>query len=154
MPPHTFDTLSASRRLREAGMPEDVAEAVVTVFQHAKASVDFDQLVTKSDIAEMATKADIAEMATKGDIANMATKADIADMATKADVADMATKADIADMATKADIAAIRDEMVTRSDLHILRADISEKFRQHTLAMLGGMAALLGLFTLVGKLVA
>jgi len=48
MTPFAFDTLSASKRLREAGMAEGVAEAVVAVFQHATASVDFGQLATKA----------------------------------------------------------------------------------------------------------
>ena len=117
MTPFAFDTLSASKRLREAGMAEGVAEAVVAVFQHPTASVDFSQL------------------------------------ATKADIADMVTKADIADMATKAEVAALRSEMATKTDLHALRADVSEKLRQQTLGMLGGMAALLGLFTLIGKVI-
>lgn len=95
MTPFAFDTLSASKRLREAGMAEGMAEAVVAVFQHATASVDFGQLATKADIADMVTRADIADMVTRADIADMATKSDIADMATKSDIADMATKSDL-----------------------------------------------------------
>ena len=77
MTPFAFDTLSASKRLREAGMAEGVAEAVVAVFQHATASVDFSLLATKADLLGLATKADIADMATKADIADMATKTDL-----------------------------------------------------------------------------
>ena len=142
MTPFAFDTLSASKRLREAGMSEGVAEAVVAVFQHATASVDFGQLATKTDIAHMATKTDIADMATKADIADMATKADIAEMATKADIAEMATKADIADMATKADIARLATkadiadmatkadiaDMATKSDLEVLHQAVKRDF--------------------------
>ncbi|MDP1738265.1 MAG: hypothetical protein Q8L23_12615 [Caulobacter sp.] len=61
MTPFAFDTLSASKRLREAGMAEGVAEAVVAVFQHATASVDFGQLATKADLElhRAGTKADL-----------------------------------------------------------------------------------------------
>jgi len=133
MTPFAFDTLSASKRLREAGMSEGVAEAVVAVFQHATASVDFGQLATKTDIAHMATKTDIADMATKADIAEMATKADIAEMATKADIARLATKSDIADMATKADIAEMAAkadiaDMATKSDLEVLHQAVKRDF--------------------------
>ena len=68
MTPFAFDTLNASKRLREAGMAEGVAEAVVSVFQHAAAMPDISHLATRVDVADMATKADIADMATKGDI--------------------------------------------------------------------------------------
>lgn len=108
MTPFAFDTLSAAKRLREAGMAEGVAEgvaeAVVAVFRHATASVDFSQLAAKADLTDRLTRADITDMATK-------------------------------------------------ADLHALRADVGETLRQQTLGMLGGMAALLGLFTWVGKLV-
>ena len=57
MTPFSFDTLGASKQLREAGMPEGMAEAVVSVFQHAAASPDISHLATKDDVADMATKA-------------------------------------------------------------------------------------------------
>jgi hypothetical protein len=136
MTPYTFDTLSASKQLREAGMSEGVAEAVVAVFQHATSGVDLSDLATRADLDALRVT-----MATKADLDRFATKLDIADMATRADLAGLATKADIADMATK-------------TDLHGLRADFSEKLRQHTLAMLGGMGVLFGIFTMLGKLIA
>ena len=157
MTPYTFDTLSASKQLREAGMSEGVAEAVVAVFQHATSGVDLSELATRADLDALhsivATKAELDElrlaMATKADLdelrLTMATKTDLGElrltMATKADIADMATRGDIGDMATK-------------TDLYGLRADFSEKLRQHTLAMLGGMGVLLGIFTVLGKLIA
>lgn len=77
MTPFVFDTLSASKQLREAGMPEGVAEAVVSVFQHAAAMPDISHLATKADVEALrqATEADIAalrnEMATKEDLAKV-----------------------------------------------------------------------------------
>jgi hypothetical protein len=69
MTPFVFDTLSASKQLREAGMDEGVAEAVVSVFQHAAATPDISHLATKADIADMATKSELnllrAEMRTE-----------------------------------------------------------------------------------------
>ena len=141
MVPYTFDTLGASRQLRDAGMAEGVAEAVVAVFQHATSGIDLGELATKMDLNEVR-----AVMATKADLERLATKTDMERFATKADLDALRT-------ATKADIEALRGEMATKTDLHALRADVSEKFRQHTLSMLGGMAALLGLFTLVGKVI-
>lgn len=57
MTPFSFDTLGASKQLREAGMPEGMAEAVVSVFQHAATSPDISHLATKDDVADMATNA-------------------------------------------------------------------------------------------------
>lgn len=74
MTPYTFDTLSASKHLREAGMSEGVAEAVVSVFQHATSSIDFGQLATKADIADMATKADLERFATREDLHELSGK--------------------------------------------------------------------------------
>ncbi|MDP2259824.1 MAG: hypothetical protein Q8J89_08935 [Caulobacter sp.] len=66
MTPFWFDTLGASKQLREAGMPEGMAEAVVSVFQHAAMTPDIAHLATKADLealkAEMATKADLLEL--------------------------------------------------------------------------------------------
>ncbi|MDO9473684.1 MAG: hypothetical protein Q7J28_11555 [Caulobacter sp.] len=166
-----FDTLGASKQLRGAGMPEGMAEAVVSVFQHAAMTPDFSHLATKADLdvvkAEMATKADLdavkAEMATKADLkavrAEMATKADLnavrADMATKADLdavrAEMATKADIADMATKADLSELR--LAAKADLLELEVRIMERMRQQGWALMGGMTVLLAVSTAIGRLI-
>jgi len=71
--PFVFDTLSASKQLREAGMAEGVAEAVVSVFQHAAAMPDISHLATKADLEALgaATRADIAQLATKADLAEL-----------------------------------------------------------------------------------
>ena len=69
---YTFDTLEASKRLREAGMAEGVAEAVVAVFQHATTGLDLNHLATKADITVLRE-----ETATKGDISGLATKTDL-----------------------------------------------------------------------------
>jgi len=150
MTPFAFDTLSASKRLREAGMAEGVAEAVVSVFQHATASVDFGELATKVDLT--ALRGEIAtlrgEMATKSDILDMATKADLTalrgEMATKSDIADMARKADLDEirraMATKADL----ERFATREDLFALSAKLADKMMTHTLALGGLVVTLFG----------
>lgn len=132
MTPFVFDTLSASKQLREAGMPEGMAEAVVSVFQHA---------ATMPDISHLATKADL-------DALSVATKADLdaLSVATKADVASMATKSDIADMATKADIAEVRLEIAN------LRADLQAAIRQQGWLLLGGVGVLLTISNGLAKL--
>jgi ABC-type phosphate transport system ATPase subunit len=71
MAPFVFDTLSASKQLREAGMAEGVAEAVVSVFQHAATMPDISHLATKADVADMATRTYITNMATRDDIAQV-----------------------------------------------------------------------------------
>lgn len=134
MTPFPFDTLSASKQLREAGMPEGMAEAVVSVFQHA------------------AIPPDISDLATKSDIAGMATKADFVDMVRQADIADILRKQDIADMATRADLSELR--LAAKADLLELEVRIMERMRQQGWALLGGTAVLLAISTGIGRLIA
>jgi len=147
MTPFAFDTLSASKQLREAGMPEGVAEAVVAVFQHASAMPDISHLATKADVADMATKADVAGMATKADVAGMATKSDLEALAaaTRADVAGMATKSDL-----KAELEMLRHDM--RAGFADVRAEVSEKLRQQALLLLGGVTALVTMVNVTLKI--
>ena len=103
---YAIDTHASIKRLADAGVPDNQAEALVELMaqQH-------EDVATKADIAALqsATKADIAvlQSATKADIAaindkittlqsNMATKADIAMINNK--IATMATKIDLAEM--------------------------------------------------------
>jgi hypothetical protein len=133
MTPFAFDTLSASKRLREAGMAEGVAEAVVAVFQHATASVDLSKLATKADLAGLATKADIADMATKADTADMATKADLERFATKVDLDAHATE-------TKAEFIALRAEI--RTAFSDFDAKLSQRLLAYFLSLGGLMISL------------
>lgn len=121
MTPFVFDTLSASKRLREAGMEEGVAEAVVSVFQHAVEPIDISHLATKEDIADMATKADL-------DALRLATKADLA---------------------AKTDLATLKSEVSAdfKVETANLRADFNDKLRQQSWTMLGGMAVLFAIHT-------
>ena len=139
MTPYTFDTLSASKQLREAGMAEGVAEAVVAVFQHATSGVDLSELATKADLNElrstMATKADLNELR--------------ATMATKADIERCATKADLERFATTFELQTMRAEL--KADMSDLSARISDTLRIHTLIMVGGLGTLLALFTYVAR---
>jgi hypothetical protein len=57
--PATFDTLSASKRLRDAGVEEPAADAIVELMRYATNFPDISGLATKADIADVATKADI-----------------------------------------------------------------------------------------------
>ncbi|ATC25457.1 hypothetical protein EIB18_13090 [Caulobacter vibrioides] len=52
-----FDTLSASKRLRDAGMDQPVAEAIVELVQQTTMLPDISDLATKSELA--ATRADL-----------------------------------------------------------------------------------------------
>ena len=143
MTPFAFDTLSASKRLREAGMAEGVAEAVVAVFQHATASVDFSLLATKADLLGLATKADIADMATKADIADMATKADIADMATKTDL-------EMLHAAIKSDFAVQASEV--KLELSQLELRVQKRSDQQMWGVIGLLSGVIMLATAAIKL--
>jgi len=83
MSPFAFDTLSASKQLREAGMSEGVAEAVVSVFQHAAAMPDISHLATKADLdaQRVMTKSDLdaqsAAMKADLDALRLMTKSDL-----------------------------------------------------------------------------
>jgi len=155
-----FDTLSASRRLREAGMDERTAEAVVALVQQTAQRPDISALATKDDVRDMVTRADLREMATKADISEMATKADLRDMATKADLREMASKADVSEMASKSDLrdmATKAELLVTKlelkSEIASLEARLSEKLRLQGWALLGGVAVLMTISTALIKLV-
>lgn len=131
MTPFVFDTLSASKQLREAGMAEGVAEAVVSVFQHASATPDISHLATKADL-------DALSVATKADLEALS-------VATKADIADMATKSDL-----KAQLEMLRHDM--RAGFADVRAEVSEKLRQQALLLLGGITALVTLLNVSLKI--
>ena len=102
---YAIDTHASIKRLADAGVPDNQAEALVELMaqQH-------EDVATKADIAALqsATKADIAAINDK--MATMATKIDLAEV--KADIA--AIKADIAALqsATKADIAEMKTQLL------------------------------------------
>jgi len=123
MTPFSFDTLGASKQLREAGMPEGMAEAVVSVFQHAAMTVDINHLATKDDVSALRSGVD----------------------ALRSDV-------DALRVSAKADIEAVRSEMATKLALEGLKADFHDKLRQQSWTMLGGMAVLLAITTGAARL--
>ena len=90
---YAIDTHASIKRLADAGVPDNQAEALVELMaqQH-------EDVATKADIAALqsATKADIAAINDKITTlqSNMATKADLAALqsATKADIAEMKTQ--------------------------------------------------------------
>lgn len=131
MTPFVFDTLSASKQLREAGMSEGVAEAVVSVFQHAAAMPDISHLATKADLNAL----------------SIATRADIDSIRSE-----MATKAELEAfrMETQAEFKMVRLEIKASADA--VRGEINEKFRQQTLAIIGGMAVMITIATTAGRL--
>lgn len=54
-----FDSLNASKRLREAGMGERLADTVVELFQQSAGMPDISHLATKDDLKQFATKEDL-----------------------------------------------------------------------------------------------
>lgn len=127
MTPFVFDTLSASKQLREAGMAEGMAEAVVSVFQHAATMPDISHLATKSDL----------------DAQSAMTKADL-------DAQGALLKADIDVM--RADIGALKRDMATKADLADLRAEFGVKLLQQTWMMIGGVTALVTMVNVTLKI--
>ena len=132
-----FDTLSASKQLREAGMSEGVAEAVVSVFQHAAAMPDISHLATKADL-------DALSLATKADLAALAASS-------KTDVNALKAELEAFRVETQAEFRMVRLEI--RASADAVRAEISDKFRQQTLALLAGMAFLITISTAAGRLI-
>ena len=116
----SFDVISASRRLQDAGFGAEQAEAVVkTVIQANSLTLQMVQDLAdlKAHVTEnMVTKAYLAETLSQYDLKNMATKSDLKDVVSRAHfdetVAQLATKDDIRGMATKDDIRAL----VTRAE--------------------------------------
>lgn len=127
MSPFAFDTLSASKQLREAGMSEGVAEAVVSVFQHAAAMPEISHLATKADL----------------DVQSAMSKADL-------DAQGALIKADLDVM--KADIGALKRDMATKADLADLRAEFGAKLLQQTWMMIGGVTALVTMVNVTLKI--
>ena len=122
MTPFVFDTLSASKQLREAGMAEGVAEAVVSVFQHAAAMPDISHLATKDQVEALSA-----------DVANTPTRAEV-----EAISSEMKSefKAIRQEMATKEDIAQVKLEIAN------LRASVNETIRHQGWMLLGGVGVL------------
>ena len=61
-----FDTLSASKRLREAGMDQPMAEAIVELVQQTTMLPDISGLATKADLGDLAAKVEFC--ATKAEL--------------------------------------------------------------------------------------
>ena len=103
-----FDTLDASRRLRDAGVEPRAADAIVDLVQSAARMPDIGDLATKSDLNQLAL------------------------------------------LATKADMQALRLEL--KGDINALETRFSEKLRLQGWALMGGMAALITIYTALIKL--
>lgn len=130
-----FDTLGASKRLREAGMDQRVAETVVEIFQQTAGMPDISHLATKDDLKAFATKDDLKAFATKEDLKAFATKDDLKQL-------ELATKAEIQET-----------KLTLRTEIAQLEVRLSEKIRLQGWSLLGGMAVLLALNTAMTKLI-
>ncbi len=138
-----FDTHEAAKELGRAGFTEIQVDALVNVARRATTLPDISNLATKSDIVVL--KSDIAELRT-------ATKSDIAEL--KSDIAELtaATKSDIAELraATKSDITVIKSDMAElKSEL---KAEIAAAKFQAIAILLPGMAAIMGIGTVLSHL--
>ena len=106
----SFDVISATRRLKDAGFGAEQAEAVVqTVTQANSLTLQMVQDLAdiKAHVTEnMVTKAYLAETLSQYDLKNMATKSDLKDMVSRIQfeetLAKLATKDDIRGLVTEA----------------------------------------------------
>jgi hypothetical protein len=140
-----FDSLSASKRLREAGMNERMADTVVEIFQQTASMPDISHLATKDDLGKFATKDDLKPFATKDDLKPFATKEDLKPFATKEDLKQL-------ELATRAEI--LETKLTLRNEMAQLEVRLSEKIRMQGWSLLGGMAVLLAFYTAMAKLIA
>ena len=107
----SFDVISASRRLQDAGFGAEQAEAVVqTVIQANSLTLQMVQDLAdlKAHVTEnMVTKAYLAEILSQYDLKNMATKSDLKDVVSRIrfeeTVSRLATKDDLHGLVTKAE---------------------------------------------------
>ena len=134
--PVPFDTHRFVKRMTEAGMPPEQAEALV---EEQVALLD-PHIATKQDVAELvaaqanlATKQDVAELAAGQSAlaaaqANLATKEEVAELAAgqsalAAAQANLATKEDVAELAAgQAELAAAQANLATKEDVAVLAA--------------------------------
>ena len=86
---YAIDTHASIKRLADAGVPDNQAEALVELMaqQHEDVATKADIAALNDKMATMATKIDLAEV--KADIATINDK--MATMATKTDIAEMKT---------------------------------------------------------------
>ena len=103
----SFDVILATRRLQDAGLGAEQAEAVVQTVTQAN-SLNLQMVQDLADLKayateNMVTKAYLAETLSQYDLKNMATRSHLKDMVSRAHfdetVAQLATKHDIGDMA-------------------------------------------------------
>ena len=97
-----FDTLKLARKLRDAGMPAEQAEAVAEAEAEALGEFVMAHLATKDDIAEL--KQEIAEVRSE-------LKQDIAEVRSE-------LKQDIAEVRTE--VAGLKAQIVAQGNRHIM----------------------------------
>jgi len=119
-----FDTLGASKRLREVGMDQPMAEAIVELVQQTTMLPDISGLATRTDLGALSS--------------------DLGDLSSKVELC--ATKAEL-----RSEIALVRADMALMESR--LRADLSEKIRLQGWAILSGVAVLMTISTALIKLV-
>jgi hypothetical protein len=120
-----FDSLSASKRLREAGMEERLANTVVELFQQSAGMPDISHLATKDDLKPFATKDDLKQL-----------EMDLRQL----------------EQSTRAEI--LETKLTLRTEIAQSEIRLSEKIRMQGWSLLGGMAVLLAFYTALAKLIA
>ena len=151
MPQPALDTHTEVRKLKQAGCPEEQAEAMVELVSRAPLNAQIARTLEQMQFRLDSIEAGMAHMATKSafepvqlrlesieaGMANMATKsaleavqlrvesikATMANMANRDQIKNMATRDQIKNMATKSDLEVLRAE--TKAGLAGLRAEMS-----------------------------
>ena len=124
----TFDEISATRRLKDAGFAPEQAEAVVQTVTRANSlttQMVQDLAEVKAHISEnMVTRTYLAEILGRYDLQNMVTKTYLTESLGRYDLQNMVTKSRLAETLGRYDL----QNMATKSDLAALRLEMSESF--------------------------
>ena len=130
MPQPALDTHAEVRTLKQAGCPEEQAEAMVDLVSRAPLNAQVAESLEQVQLRLDSIEAAMTGMATRSDLKALADRvASIeATMATKSDLKVLASRvasieSAMTGMATKSDLKVLRAE--TKADIESLRADMS-----------------------------
>ena len=166
-----IDTLAFSKKLREAGADEGLAEAIVEGISAADTSElvtkgDLDQavtkLATKGDLtqaiatlkSEMASKADLEKLNDKIDTSVTALQKDMTVLNDKIDTSVSALQKDVTALDAKIDtsVKALEEKMATKAELAEVKVEIATSKAELLKWMFGALFAQTGIILAVVKL--
>ena len=132
MPQPALDTHAAVRTLKQAGCPEEQAEAMVDLVSRAPLNAQIARSLEKVEFRLNSIEGRMSDMATQSALDALALRVESIElrMATKADLENVVSQVQfesrMAEMATKADLEVLRAE--TKAGLEGLRAEMNRMF--------------------------